>query len=285
MKHILVPTDFSDNARNAISTAVKLFKDTECNFYLLHAHGPSVFNVLRDKRQQRSRAIYDSSAQRSNQGSSKIPSYLEEHHSNPKHTFKTISKSDVLLSAIKETLKEKDIELIVMGTKGATGAKNIFLGSNTVKVIKNIRECPIIAVPHHYDFQGLRKLVFPTDFTRPCSSRALHTLVELVSLWKTKINIFFLSQQFSYDDERKANKKILKECFQGLECAFYKGVIDSKVAVAINEFALECKADMVALVHYPSTYLEKITEEPIVKKVGFHTKVPLLILPELDLSV
>ena len=168
-----------------------------------------------------------------------------------------------------------------MGTKGATGAKEIFMGSNTVKLIKAIRNRPIIAVPDTYDFQALKQLVFPTDFTRFFNKFELLPLVGLALLWKTKIQILHVAQEFLLNDEQKANKDILKERLKDLEHVFNKVDIHTTVANAIGEFALESNADMVALIHYQHTFLEKLTQEPVVKKVGFHSKVPLMVLPEL----
>ncbi|MCK5441693.1 MAG: universal stress protein [Maribacter sp.] len=282
MKQILLPTDFSDNAWNAIFTVLKIYKDMECTFYVLNAYKSDLLNVLGDKSQQRLGVIYDSLAKNADLELEKILLYLKKNHFNSKHTFETLSKSDNLVGAIKKVLLEKDIDLIVMGTKGATGAKKVFLGSNTVKVLKEIRSCPIMAVPETYNFQALKRMAFPTDYSHLFSKAELHVLLELASLWKTQVQIVYVARDFLLNDGQKLNQKFLKKRLKGLEISFHKANMQSNVANSIDEFVHDNEVDMIVLVHYKHTFLEKLTREPVVKNVGFRTEIPLLILPELS---
>jgi hypothetical protein len=139
----------------------------------------------------------------------------------------------------------------------------------------------VLAVPGSYTFQGLIKLMFPTDFTRPFSKRELYGLIELAKLWKPNIRIFHLTKDIPLTKEQISNKKILKDFFIGLDFNFYNGIIDDTITESIQKFVEEKQADMVALLHYKHTFLERLTEKAVIKKVGFETKVPLLVLPEI----
>ncbi len=282
MKNVLLPTDFSDNAWNALFTAVKLYADLPCQFFLLHTYEPEIANMLGDKSKRRLGVIYDSLRKHSNQELDKILEYLEKNHKNGKHTFEKISKPDDLVSVIKEKIKEKDIDVVIMGTKGATGAKKVFMGSNTVKVIKAVRNKPVIAVPENHDLQRLEHIIFPTDFTRHYEAFELQTLLELSALWKSRISIFQVAQEFLMNDTQKSNKKLLTIRLKDIMHDFHKVEMKVDVAEAIGEFAQESDADMLALIHYRHTFLEKLTREPVVKKVAFQTQIPLLVLPELS---
>lgn len=281
MKQILLPTDFSDNAWNAIFSVLKIYKDMECTFYVLNAYKTDLLNVLGDKSQKRLGVIYDSLAKNADLELEKILLYLKKNHFNSKHTFETLSKSDNLVGAIKKVLREKDIDLIVMGTKGVTGAKKVFLGSNTVKVLKEIRSCPTMAVPEIYNFQALKRMAFPTDYSHFFSKSELHVLLELASLWKTQVQIVYVAQDFLLNDGQKLNQKFLKKRLKGLKISFHKANMQVNVANSIDEFVHDNEVDMIALVHYKHTFLEKLTREPVIKNVGFRTEIPLLILPEL----
>ena len=124
MKNIVLPTDFSDNAWNAIFTVLKIYRDVPCHFYLLHAYEPNAMNLLGKKGQQRLGAIYDSLSAYSNAELNKILAYLKKHHHNPNHTFEIVLKSDNLLQAVKEILSKKEIDLLCMGTQGADPVPN-----------------------------------------------------------------------------------------------------------------------------------------------------------------
>lgn len=281
MKHILLPTDFSDNALNAIHCALKMYKEVRCSFHILNAYTLSSTNLIGRRSAGRLGTLYEAIEDASERGLQELVDALRKNNSNSNHAFYTISKPDMPLGAIKELIAQKDIDLIVMGTKGATGAKKVFLGSNTVKVIMAINKCPVLAVPGSYTFQGLKKLMFPTDFIRPFSKRELYGLIELAKLWKPNIRIFHLTKDIPLTDEQINNKKILKDFFIGLDYNFYNGILDEAITESIQKFVEEKQADIVALLHYKRTFLEKLTEKSVIKKVGFETKVPLLVLPEM----
>ncbi len=280
MKKILLPTDFSDNAWNAIFTAVKLYANVECRFYLLHGYEPKAMNMLGRKGQQRLGLIYDSLSEYSRQEMDKVMVYLKENHHNPKHSFETISKSDTLEETIHQVLAEKDIDLICMGTQGATGAKQVFMGSNTVKVLKNISDCPILAVPDDYDFKSLKSLAFPTDFSKKYEKHQLLLLTELASLWKTDIQVVHVAVEFALSDQQLINQKLLKKRLNDLAVTFYNIDFEANVAHTLEKFMADTQVEMMALIRYRHSFWEKIIGEPVVKKMTFHTKVPLLVLPE-----
>ncbi|UWX54407.1 universal stress protein [Maribacter litopenaei] len=126
MKKIILPTDFSENAWNAIFTALKIYMDVECHFYILNAYEPGVLKPLGTKSHRRLDVIYDSLSQHSEKELAEILAYLEINHKNPNHSFETVSVESTLEVALQKTASEKDVDLIIMGTQGATGAKQVF---------------------------------------------------------------------------------------------------------------------------------------------------------------
>ncbi len=280
MKNIVLPTDFSDNAWNAIFTAVKLYAELECKFYILHAYEPQALNMLGRKGQQRLGIIYDSLSEYSRQELDKILLYLKKNHHNPKHSFEAVSKSDTLEEVLEQIMAEKDIDLICMGTQGATGAKQVFMGSTTVKVLKKISNCAILAVPDDYNFQSLKSLAFPTDFSKKYEKHQLSPMTELASLWKTKIQIVHVAVEFELNEQQLINQKLLKERLDDLNVTFYNIDFEANVEHTLEKFMEDTRIEMMALVQYKHSFWEKIIGEPVVKKMTFHTKVPLLVLPE-----
>ncbi|WP_273568521.1 universal stress protein [Maribacter halichondriae] len=82
---------------------------------------------------------------------------------NPKHTFVTLALHDYFVDAIKRESENKKIDLIVMGTKGATGLKKATVGSNTGDVITKIKQ-PLLAVPEDTVYEKPREIAFATDY-------------------------------------------------------------------------------------------------------------------------
>ncbi len=279
MKKILLPTDFSDNAWNAIFTGLKLYADVKCHFYLLHAYEPHMMNLIGRKNQLRLGIIYDSLSQYSTQELRKIAAYLDEKHQNPNHVFEILSKADTLEEAVMEMVSKRDIDLIVMGTQGATGAREIFMGSNTVKVINKVENCPVLAVPSGYNFQILETLVYSTDFSRHTEKHELLPLTSLAALWKAEIHILYVAMEFRLSEKQKANKKILEERIKNLTYSFHDIDLEANLAQTIAKSISEYSAAILVMIRYPHTFWEKITHQPTVKKIAFHSRAPLLVLP------
>ncbi|MCE2613001.1 universal stress protein [Flavobacteriaceae bacterium D16] len=281
MKKILILTDFSDPAWNALFTALKLHEGRQCQFFLLHTYEPGFAGVLSSKAKRRVGVLYDSLQAHTHDELDKIEDYLDVHHHEPQHHFRTLSMAEDLLEGIHKTVREEEIDLIVMGTKGATGAREVFMGSNTVKVIRKVRNCPILVVPAEHDFKTLQAVIFPTDFTQHYDPYELSPLLDLVKAWQAKIIVFQVAQEFKLSPEQINNKKLLEKRLESTEVEWKRGSLKSTVEAAIMEYIDTCDADMIALIHYQHTFMERLTHEPVIKKIGFHTPVPMLVLPDL----
>jgi len=279
MKNILLPTDFSDSAWNAIFTALKIYGKIDCNFILLNTYEPKMANILGKKSKERLGVIYDSLSKNSKLQLNKSLRYLSENHKRANHKFESVSVSNNIDQAIKQLLFERDIDLIAMGTKGASGAKEVFMGSNTVKVIKKIRSCPILAVPDEHDFKVLNTVVFPTNFTHIIGDEDLKVLLEITFNWKAKINVLQIAEEYLLSEMQKKNKELLSKRLKGLEFEYHSVEMWNNVADAVNDFSNEKNCDLIVLINYPHTFLEKLTRESVIRKMAFHTKIPMLILP------
>jgi nucleotide-binding universal stress UspA family protein len=280
MKTVLLPTDFSKNAWNAIFTALKLFHNIQCKFLLFHTYEPELTNILGDHGEQRLGSIYESMEAESRKQMDHILKYLREHHQNPRHTFKVLIRPGDLIGEVRGRIKKSPVDMIVMGTQGATGAERVLLGSNTVRMLKGIKNRPVLAVPESYDFQRLDHVVFPTDYTRYYEPYELQPLLELLKSWKSTLHVAYAAREFKLKPSQESNMKLLETRLQDMKVRFEKVRLEKNLSQAISEFSDAVKADMIALVQYKHSFLENLTREKVVKRIAFDSKLPLLILPQ-----
>ena len=280
MKKIVLTTDFSENAWNAIFNALKMYAEVECRFYLLHAYTPSAINMLGAKSQQRLGVIYDSLSKYSEKELDEMYRYFQIHHKNPKHSFTTISKANTLEDAVKDFVLKKDIDIIIMGTQGATGAKEVFLGSNTVKVINTIKNVPILTMPEGFNFQRLNTLLFATDFASPYKKNELEPILELSKLWKASIEIIHVAVEFNLNDHQEANKEILKDRLSGLDFHFKNIPFEVNISKSIDLYLENKDSCILGLIRHHHTFWEKVIGEAVVKKIAFHSNIPVIFLPQ-----
>ncbi|MEB8345215.1 universal stress protein [Flavobacteriaceae bacterium KMM 6898] len=283
MMKILLPTDFSNNALNAINYAIYLFEKVECTFYIFHTVqiGPSGFSSIFNK--ERDTRLYKITVQEAEDSLKALKVALEEKKQNSQHTFITLTHTDTLLNAIGKNVINKDIDYIFMGTKGASGVKSIFLGSNTVSVIKNITFCPLVAVPEEYSFDIPEEILFTTDFKHDYNEVELEPLIAIAKLWNSKIVAVYFGLTDALDKRQKEVKETLKNRFSDFSYSMAQGYADISVADAINEYAVKNKAiGMIAMMNRKHGFFEKLTREPIIKSIAFSTEIPLFIFPKIE---
>ena len=163
-KRVLLPTDYSKNALNAIRYALELYRNVQCDFYVLNAYHVSGYTLDSMMVPEPGEHFYDSAKQASEEGMERLMEMIKLHPDNPKHRFHTICTFNSLVEAVKNVTAKKDIDIIVMGTKGITGSKARIFGTNTVAIMEKIKECPVIAVPEGFPFAPPKEIVFPTDY-------------------------------------------------------------------------------------------------------------------------
>jgi nucleotide-binding universal stress UspA family protein len=277
MKRILVPTDFSENALNAINYTRILFEKTPTTFYLLHVYKDVLSDVSNG---EYGGERLDIRAEEVMNDLKSLLRDIQKTNTNTRHYFKIASKSTSLIPAIMEIVRTNQIDYIVMGSKGPKGAIETFLGGNAVTVIKKV-DLPIIIVPKTYVIERPSQIVFSTNFNRAFNKSELATLLFLAKLLCCKIKVVQIMLDTTLNDFQKVNKEHLKDLFKGLDFHFHKIDMYSSETAAIRDFVTKTESDMISLVNHKQNFFYRLTEENVVKKVTFNSPVPILVLPQL----
>lgn len=274
-KKILLPTDFSDNAWNAIIYALKLYANETCDFYLLNSikiKGSTMSNF--------SSKLSNTIRKSAFKDMLELKQMIERVNANANHNFEILVSNADLKDALETAIKKHAIQMIIMGTKGASGAKEFFFGSNTVNVINKVRLCPILTIPDQFDFVEPKKIAFSTDFNRLYKEEELAPLKEITDLYNSEINIVHLNNEEHLNEVQEYNSKILENDLKDYKHHFFWIPNYGKKANDINDFIKEQNINMLAMVNYKHSFIEKITKEPVIKTIGFQPFIPFLVIPE-----
>ena len=277
MKKILMPTDFSTNSINALKYAVSLFKDEECTFYLLNTFTPVLYDteyILYSTTQPGLEEIYRDNSKK---GLQKVKRRITAVDKNPNHHFELISAFNLLIEEIKDQVKEKNIDLVVMGTQGATGAQEVLMGTNTVQAIKKVK-CPILAIPSEYEYTKPDNILFPTDYELDYSSHQFQLLKDIIKNYDSRLNILHVLTKEELSPEKEQNKKKLATHMEKLKHQFYSKEKQA-LTEAIYNFQNEHPTDMLVMINNKHSFFENLLFRPVINKIGFHIKVPFLVIP------
>ena len=279
MKHILIPTDFSDNAWNALVYGISFFKKTHCTFHIVHINaintnssGEAAMYVSPDLLEK---TILTESREKLKVLIKKV----EKLPLNTKHYFKTQAIYGFLTDQLKDQVKEKNIELIIMGTKGSSGLKAVSIGSNTGNVITKV-PCTIMAVPESATYESVKEIGFPSDLNLAYEIKVLDTIKDIILLKKSALRLLYIS---SKGEELNTNqikiKNLLLDYFKETECTFHE-VTGKKIDESVQCFTESRNLDMLIMVAKNLNFLESILFRPTVERISYHTKVPFLVIHE-----
>lgn len=279
-KKILLPTDFSRNAWEAICYTIELYKREACDFYILNVYDFRNYAVDNHVIPQPDNEFSEVVKEHSLKGLEKILSRLFFRDDSSDHKFYTISKQDTLLAAIKELVELKDIDLVVMGTKGATDALNVAFGSNTVMAMEKVRNCPVLAVPPATIYQDPSEIVFPTSFKTHFKKKELNYLIEIAKITNAPIRILHVGNESELSEIQQNFKAMLEEYLNGVTHSFHM-LEKNDIGEAVAFFVQSRGSGMIAFINKKHTLFGSIFSRPLVKDLGINSKIPVLALHDL----
>lgn len=280
MKNILLPTDFSENSWNAIVYGLEYLKDYDCNFYVLNVNRLSnlideqarytpTLDVIED--------VYVKPAKRELQRVlNRIKTTLP---SNTKHHFYTLTDHNFFIESIRNHVEEKKIDLIVMGTKGASGLKQYTTGSNTGAVITKVK-CKTLVIPENATYTAIHEIAFPTDFILSYNIQTLSPILDILNRTRSSLRIPHIAKaNAQLNTNQQTNKDLLGDFFEDYKHSFHF-LTNGKVEEAIQDFTEKSNIDLMIMVAKNLNYFQQILFHTKVEKISYHTDIPFLVLHE-----
>lgn len=278
MKTILVPTDFSVNAKNAMKYAIALAKTMKAKIHLCHAIvipevGPTAgfmvwpaedYKVMKKESDDR------------------LIKYIQKISKDEDLPMITYSSELGTVKQMVEDLSEKmKIDLIVMGMAGASNFEYFMLGSNSLSVIENSKPA-VILVPKKATLLELKKIAFATDLVE----NEVNSIQKMANLFKNfNSDILLTHVKDVKKDEQKTQIKI-DEFLNDVTCKvnygkiYFKPIIANDIDKGLSWITKNTQVNMLAIVHRKLNFFNRIIAGSHTKKLAKHIKIPLLVLPE-----
>jgi len=277
MKKILLPTDFSENAWNAISYALQLFKDESCNFILLNTFMPKLYNAQYISVDSAKYGLLDPIKKASVKKLEDLKNRILKDFPNPKHNISQISSFNSLVDEINALQKGNVMDYIVMGTKGASGVKEILFGSNTVRVLKNITS-PVIVVPKNFKYEKPHDILFPSNFEVDFKQELVQTIVDIATNHNSRINILNVSYyDLDLSEKQQESKEKLVNCFKTISHLFHNEK-NQNLIHAITNFQIKSKINMLVMIKNKHTFFDNLFLKPVINQIGFNVSVHFLVI-------
>jgi nucleotide-binding universal stress UspA family protein len=265
---ILVPTDFSKPSLTALIYAAEMIKKLQGEILLLW------FNSVQTGRKTLNR--WKKLEQEMNKVASEDAQHLlEEMRASVKgnisiNYFATNGAS--FAESINEFAKEHEVDMIVMGTKGASGLKKVVMGSNAASMI-DLSIIPVLVVPSGIAYEPLKKIVYASDLTN--WELEIKTIASFASIYKATVHVLHVTPTAA---NKKQDKTFLPDMIKtaGYEKIVYKDISSDNIQKSIDSYIQEIEADMLAMFTHKLDFYEKLFGRSVTRQLAFHTSVPLL---------
>ncbi len=276
MKNVLIPTDFSENSWNAIRYALNFFKKERCSFYVLHVNKTSKKSQSISNQEGLEKETIKASKKQLRALLTRITPEFPE---NKNHHFYTLTDNNFFITSIRKHIAEKKIDLIVMGTKGATDENKLIIGSNTANVIVKV-PCNTLIIPEKAIFEGLEEIAFPTDFSLSYGIETLQPLLEILEKNNAVLHILHISKKVvELNGYQFANKELMEDFFSNQKHSFHF-LINKEAKDAVQQFTDNKAIKMMVMMAKNLNYFQQIMFHSKVEKSSYHTNIPLLVLHE-----
>ena len=277
MQKVLFPTDFSPAAEHAFIYALHLTDKIGGSITTLHAYEPpdirgvAMPNLIGE--------IYESVKTEEFEDYQKSVGQLrkiaETNHfeSLPMdHMMKNGSGTRVILN----TAKKENFELIVMGTKGASGLREVFLGSIAGEIMEKAN-CLVLAVPDEAEFDhNIDRIAIATEFTDE-DEKALNEVLKFAELFNAQVSCLHVCLENQDECLKKIN--VLRTKYADHENLNFKIIRDHSIHNALNRYVEEEKIDIMAMITHRRNFFQELFNYSLAKKTIYHSRVPILAIP------
>lgn len=266
---LLVPSDFSPLSRIAVFYAAELAKSLHANVIMVAVINPNPTSetLLHTKK------LEEEMISAVSQDAEELMREIRDKVTNPPsiefHTATGFPFDEVIDGLVKKF----NADMIVMGSKGATGLKRVLLGSNAVAVINN-SGVPVLVIPENAGFAPLKRIVYATDMNS--YREETKTIAMFAGLFSAEVRILHVLR-----GEQAGNldaDMIVKELagLTNYEKISFEVARGDNIAEVVDTFVTQSNADMLAMFTHHLDFYEKLFGRSVTRRLAFHSRVPLL---------
>ena len=270
MKRILVPTDFSEHARYAAKVAAQIARKNNAEIYLLNlldlpshmndavSSGVNIPEVM----------LYLAKTKE------RLSDLMEEPFFDGLTVYAD-ARLERAFDGIVTFSKEKNVDLIVMGSHGVSGFQEMFIGSNTEKVVR-ASDIPVIIIKSEMEDFNINKFVFASDFSNEIK-KPFQKLVEFANLFDAKLDLVMINTPNSFKTNDVA-EKIMQNFASSFPLKDYSLNIynDSNIENGIINYANKTNADLIGIATHGRTGLAHFFNGSVSEDIVNHSVKPVI---------
>ncbi len=263
---ILLPTDFSENAQLAAGFAIDIAQKSHGHIQVFHAYEVPHYervmttSLLEEMKKSAERNMLDFDS-----------NFLKNQGAN----YSTRIAVGNPIRMTRELAQQNQVDIIVMGTRGASGIEEFLIGSNTESVIHNV-DVPVLVIPPKSVRKAFKTIVLATDLDLKGKERPLQRLKNFAKEFDAKIEVL----HFQRGDQEKANRAFVEKHLEDVSHSYSRMDEKGNLDAAILKHCDTKNADLVAVIARQKNFFESLFQKSLTSDMAYHTHLPMLALHE-----
>lgn len=241
MKKILIPTDFSKHAEYALKVAAQIARKNDGEIFLLHMLElpTQAGDAVTTGRDIPEIMFFKNAAMK------RLEELMDEDYLDGLNVSEIV-QFEMAFDGIMNISKKNDVDLIVMGSHGASGFKEMFIGSNAEKVVRN-SEVPVLIIKNEIPEFNVQKFIFASDFSDEIK-KPFAKVVEFANKTGAELNLVLINTPNNFKSTLVA-QDIMNDFVKGFQIDNYSTHIfnDANVEKGILNFAKSVDADLIGM--------------------------------------
>ncbi len=277
IKRILIPTDFSETAQLAVAHGAYMAHLFKAKVFLLHAIEAEVYAMLPES------ALVMEIEPPQEHVVERLSSVAEDIVKKYDIELSTLTVNGKPAKGIAAAVKENGIDIVIMGTHGAGGFEEFFVGSNTHRVV-TLAPCPVLSIQKFAKKVGFSNIIMPIDSTLH-SRQKINNVIALATAYESNVHILGLLEKDNEEaDEKKFKIKLdsVEDRLIHANIPFTKKLVrGDNLAVEAMNYSKEVKGDLIVIMSDHESKLTGIFMGAYAQQIVNHSRIPVLsIKPE-----
>ncbi len=266
---ILILTDFSDLSKVAINYGLNMAGKLEAEYTIMNIVRLDGVPKSHIKMKQIERSLMTIAEE---EGKKLIEESIKQTKTKANVAFKAI-KSHKVADTVGRYAEANKINLIIMGSRGASSIKKAVLGGTTVSVI-DVCDAPVLAIPEKAEFTNFKSVVYASDLKNV--QKELDTIIPFARIFGSTVHMVHVVEAIDKDVEAKREAVAVLVKKADYDKISLEVVIDDNVPEAIDKYLKEKKGDVLTTFTHELNLFEKIFARSVTRKLAYQGIIPLL---------
>lgn len=270
MKRILVPTDFSEHAEHALKVAAKVARENNGEIFIVH---------MLELPSQMADAVSSGAAIPEimlflNKAHERLEELLTKDYLSGIKVTEAIKYERAFEGIIKHSA-EYEIDLVVMGSHGASGFKELLVGSTTEKIVRN-SEAPVLVIKHDSPEFNANRFVFASDFSEE-TRKPFEKVLKIAKIFNSHLDLVMINTPNSFKTSHEADKT-MKNFVATYSLEKYSLHIynDTNIESGIINFSNSVNADLIGMCTHGRTSIYHFFNGSISEGLVNHASKPVV---------